>query len=141
MKRMSDDEWRRFVREGTRTGKIGVTRADGRPHVTPVWFTFDGDDFVFTTARSGQKARSMRRDPRVSICVDDERPPYAFVMIEGTATLSDDLDELRKWATVLGGRYMGPDLAEEYGRRNGAPGEVVVRVRPGRVIAASDIAI
>ncbi|MEU9885875.1 PPOX class F420-dependent oxidoreductase [Sphaerisporangium sp. NPDC051011] len=138
---MSDSEWRRFVLEGTRTGKVGVTRADGRPHVTPVWFTLDGDDLIFTTGPTGQKAESIRRDPRVAVCVDDERAPYAFVMIEGTATLSDDLGELLKWATVLGGRYMGPDRAEEYGRRNGAPGEVLVRVRIAKVIAAKDIAV
>ncbi|WP_342769350.1 PPOX class F420-dependent oxidoreductase [Sphaerisporangium album] len=138
---MSDSEWRRFVLEGTRTGKVGVTRADGRPHVTPVWITLDGDDLIFTTSATGQKAKSIRRDPRVAVCVDDERPPYAFVMIEGTATLSDDLGELLKWATVVGGRYMGPDRAEEYGARNGVPGEVVVRVRIGKVIAFRDIAV
>ncbi|MEV7969685.1 PPOX class F420-dependent oxidoreductase [Sphaerisporangium sp. NPDC088356] len=140
MERMSDREWREFVLEGTRTAKIGVTRADGRPHVTPVWFVLDGDDLVFTTSGTGQKARSLRRDPRAAVCVDDERPPYAFVMIEGTAAMSDDLGELIKWATVLGGRYMGEDRAEEFGRRNGVPGEVVVRIRIGKVIAVRDIA-
>ncbi|WTY92612.1 PPOX class F420-dependent oxidoreductase [Sphaerisporangium sp. NBC_01403] len=140
MQRMSDREWREFVLEGTRTAKIGVTRADGRPHVTPVWFVLDGDDLVFTTSGTGQKAKSLRRDPRAAVCVDEERPPYAFVMIEGTAAMSDDLGELTKWATVLGGRYMGEDRAEEFGRRNGVPGEVVVRIRIGKVIAVRDIA-
>ncbi|WP_424534458.1 PPOX class F420-dependent oxidoreductase [Sphaerisporangium viridialbum] len=137
---MSDREWREFVLEGTRTAKIGVTRADGRPHVTPVWFVLDGDDLVFTTSGTGQKAKSLRRDPRAAVCVDEDRPPYAFVMIEGTAAMSDDLGELTKWATVLGGRYMGEDRAEEFGRRNGVPGEVVVRIRIGKVIAVRDIA-
>ncbi|GAA3806187.1 PPOX class F420-dependent oxidoreductase [Sphaerisporangium flaviroseum] len=141
MDRMSDSEWREFVLEGTHTAKVGVTRADGRPHVTPVWFVLDGDDLVFTTSGSGQKAKSLRRDPRVAICVDEERPPYSFVMIDGTATLSEDLEELVKWATVLGGRYMGQERAEEFGRRNGAPGEVVVRVHIGKVIAMRGIAV
>ena len=52
---------------GTRTGKLAVTRADGRP----------------------------------------QEPPYSFVMIEGRATLSRDLDEVRRWSAVIGGRYMG----------------------------------
>ncbi|WP_214411196.1 PPOX class F420-dependent oxidoreductase [Sphaerisporangium fuscum] len=140
MERMGDSEWREFVLEGTRTAKIGVARGDGRPHVTPVWFTLDGDDLVFTTSGTGQKSKSLRRDPRLAACVDEERPPYSFVMIDGTATLSDDLDELVKWATVLGGRYMGPDRAEEFGRRNGVPGEIVVRVRITKVIAMRAIA-
>ncbi|MCW2900660.1 MAG: pyridoxamine 5-phosphate oxidase-related FMN-binding protein [Streptosporangiaceae bacterium] len=140
MEQMTEAEWREFVSTGTRTGKVGVTRADGSPHVTPVWIALDGDEIVFTTHGEGVKGRALRRDPRTAICVDDERPPYSFVTIFGEARLSDDLSELRKWATILGGRYMGPDRAEEYGARNGAPGEVLVRVRTGKVIAVRDIA-
>lgn len=61
-------------------------------------------------------------------------------MIEGTAELSEDPAELRHWATVLGGRYMGAGRAEEYGRRNGVPGELLVRLHIGKVIAERDIA-
>lgn len=140
MERMSDSEWRRFVLTGTRTGKLAVTRADGRPHVTPIWFDLDGDDVVFTTHENSVKARHLRRDPRAALCVDDETPPYSYVMLEGTATLSTDLDELLAWATRIGGRYMGQDRAKEYGERNGVPGEVLVRLRVERVHAFRDIA-
>jgi PPOX class probable F420-dependent enzyme len=140
METMTDAEWRDFVMTGTRTGKVAVTRADGRPHVSPVWFVLDGDDVVFTTAETGVKGRALARDPRAAMCVDDDRPPYSFVLIEGEATLSSDLDELLGWATVLGGRYMGADRAKEFGERNGVPGEVLVRLRVGRVIAQRDIA-
>ena len=54
--------------------------------------------------------------------------------------MSDDLDDLRRWATVLGGRYMGDDRADEYGTRNGVPGELLVRFEPTNVIVARDIA-
>ena len=60
VKHMTDAQWREFVMSGTRTGKLAVTRADGRPHVTPLWFVLDGDDVVFTTYASGVKARSLR---------------------------------------------------------------------------------
>lgn len=139
MRNMSTQEWREFVMVGTRTGKATVVRADGSPHVTPIWFALDGDDVVFTTQGGSVKRRSLAQDPRISICVDEDKPPYSYVMIMGEATLSEDLDQLRKWATVLGGRYMGADRAEEYGARNGAPGETLVRVRPTRVIAYADI--
>jgi len=137
---MSHDEWRAFVLHGTRTGKVATVRADGRPHVAPVWFTLDGDDVVFTTGATSVKGRSLQHDPRVSIAVDDERPPFSFVVIEGTATLSDDLDELGQWATALGARYMGADVAEDFGRRNAVPGELLVRVKVDRVVARADIA-
>jgi len=82
----------------------------------------------------------MRRDPRVSLCVDDERPPFAFVAVEGRATLSEDLDELLRFATLIGGRYMGKDRAEAFGRRNAVPGELLVRVTPTHVLAEADVA-
>ena len=53
MAQMSDAEWREFVMAGTRTGKLAVTRKDGSPHVTPVWFALDGDDVVLTTYHTG----------------------------------------------------------------------------------------
>jgi len=139
VKHMTDAQWREFVMSGTRTGKLAVTRADGRPHVTPLWFVLDGDDLVFTTYASGVKARSLRHDPRAARCVDDQQPPFSFAMIEGTATLSEDLDALRHWAAVLGGRYMGADRAEEFAARNGVPGELLVRLHIAKVIAFADV--
>ncbi|GII54105.1 PPOX class F420-dependent enzyme [Planotetraspora thailandica] len=138
---MTDAEWRDFVMTGTRTGKLAVTRADGRPHVTPVWFVLDGDDVVFTTSETGVKGRALARDPRAAMSVDDDRPPYSFVVIEGEVTLSSDLDDLLCWATVLGGRYMGAGRAEEFGERNGVPGELLVRLHADRVIAQRGLAV
>ena len=74
------------------------------------------------------------------ICVDDERPPFSFVQVQGTATISEDPDELVAIATQIGGRYMGADRAEEFGRRNGVPGELIVRVSPTKVISAFNLA-
>jgi PPOX class probable F420-dependent enzyme len=123
------------------TAKVATTRKDGRPHVAPVWFALDDDDSVmFTTGADTVKGRTIKRDPRVAICVDDERPPFNFALLEGTAEIIEDLDAVRHWATILGGRYMGADRAEEYGARNGVPGEWLIRVRPERVTSAKDLA-
>jgi PPOX class probable F420-dependent enzyme len=140
MATMTDAQWREFVLAGTRTGKLAVTRADGRPHVTPIWFTLDGGDVVLTTYSSSIKGKALRRDPRAALCVDDQQPPYSFVVIEGHVTLSDDVAEVRKWATVLGGRYMGAERADAFGARNGVPGELLVRLRAEKVTAMRDIA-
>src|SRR5919201_4812929 len=133
--RMSAERLRAFLEEGTRTAKLASVMPDGRPHVTPVWFVLDGDDVICTTWHTSAKARSLRRNPRVSLCVDDDRPPFAFAMIEGVASISEDLSELRNWATQIGARYMGADRAEEFGARNGVEGELVVRIRPTRIVA------
>jgi hypothetical protein len=139
---MNDAEVRTFL-AGTppHTAKVATVRADGRPHVAPVWYVVDDEGIiVFNTGESTVKGRNLRRDPRASLCVDDERPPFSFVLLEGVVELSDDLEEVRAWATRIGGRYMGEDRAEEYGARNGAPGELVARLRPERVVSAFNLA-
>jgi len=140
--RMTDDEVRAFLAsDPPHTAKVATVRADGRPHVAPVWFALDDDGaLVFNTGRDSVKGKAFRRDGRVAISVDDERPPFTFVLIEGTVELVDDLDEVRRWATVIGGRYMGAERAEEYGARNGVPEELLVRVNPERVTSARDVA-
>ncbi len=137
---MSRDEAIAFLSEGTRTGKFATTKADGRAHATPIWFVIDGDDIVFNTWHTSAKAKHLRRDPRASLVVDLQEPPYAYVLVEGSATVSDDLDEVRQFATRIGGRYMGQDRAEEYGARNGVEGELLVRLSIDRIISAADVA-
>jgi PPOX class probable F420-dependent enzyme len=129
-----------FLSEGTRTAVLSWVAADGRPLAAPVWFVVDDGELVFNTGKDTAKGRALARDPRVALCVDDTSPPYSFVQVQGVAAISEDPAELLDIATRTGGRYMGADRAEEYGRRNGVPGELVVRVRPTKVIAAFDVA-
>ncbi|MFC9909760.1 PPOX class F420-dependent oxidoreductase [Streptomyces sp. NPDC059862] len=138
--KMTDKEWRQFVSYGTRTGKLSTVRADGSPHVTPIWFLLDGDEVVFNTSKESVKGRNLARDGRVALCVDDDRPPFDYVVLQGRARLSEDLDELRLWATRIGARYMGEERAEEFGARNGVPGELLVRVTIDKVVAQKAVA-
>jgi PPOX class probable F420-dependent enzyme len=140
MGEMTQQQWREFVMTGTRTGKLAVTRADGRPHVTPVWFALDGEDIMLTTDGNTVKGRALRRDPRVSMSVDDQEAPYSHVIFDGEAVLSEDPGDLRHWATTLGARYMGAERAAEYGGRNSVPGMLLVRIRPSRINAEAAIA-
>lgn len=136
---MTDEEYRSFLLGRARTATLATVRADGRPHAAPIWFDLDGDTLVFTTGESTIKALNMRRDPRVSLCIDEDQPPFHFVLIEGTAELEADDPDLLSWATRLGGRYMGAERAEEYGRRNAVEGELLVRVTPRKIVAHKNI--
>jgi PPOX class probable F420-dependent enzyme len=141
VRQMTEDEVRAFLLQGTRTGKLATVRADGRPHVAPVWFVLDDDGtVVFNTGANSLKGKAIRRDPRVAMCVDDEKPPFSFVLVEGTAEVSEDPGPLLEWATRIGRRYMGADRAEEYGRRNGVAGELLVRVTPTHLVAHAAVA-
>jgi PPOX class probable F420-dependent enzyme len=137
---MTGGELARFLSTGTRTGKLATTRADGSPHVAPIWFILDGDDLVFMTGADTVKGKSLLRDPRVALSVDDERPPFAFAIIEGFVTVSRDLNEMIPLSIAIARRYMGDDLAEQYGRRNAVEGELLLRLHRRKVTAMADIA-
>jgi PPOX class probable F420-dependent enzyme len=143
MASLSEPDVRAFLSHGTRTGKLGWTARDGRPLVAPIWFLLEGegDDttLVFNTGADTAKGRALARDPRVVLCVDLEEPPFGFVQVQGTVTLTSDPDELLRTATELGARYMGEDRAEEFGKRNAVPGELVVRIVPTKVVASLDM--
>ena len=128
-----------FLAEGTRTGTLAYLATDGRPLAAPVWFVVDRGGLVFTTPGDSAKGRALRRDPRVVLVVDEPRPPYSFVQVQGEVTITEDPVDLLDMAIRIGGRYMGADRAEEFGRRNGVPGELLVRIDPSRVRKSFDV--
>jgi PPOX class probable F420-dependent enzyme len=139
--RMTDAAWRAFLRSPVRPALLATTRRDGRPHVAPVWYDVDDDDTIlFNTGATTIKGHAIRRDGKVALCVQDDQPPFSYVLIEGDAAWTDDLAEVRAGAARIGGRYMGADRADEYGARNGVPGELLVRVTPTHVVALADVA-
>jgi PPOX class probable F420-dependent enzyme len=146
MTEMSKNEIRKFLMQGTLTGKLATVKKDGSPHVVPIWFVLDdGDnnieDIIFTTHHNSIKSKNINRDNRVSICVDDQTPPFSFVTAFGVAEIKHcKQKELFKWATKIAGRYMGKRNAEAYGRRNSTKGEVLLRVKPTKIIAEKNIA-
>ncbi|MEV6679127.1 PPOX class F420-dependent oxidoreductase [Streptomyces erythrochromogenes] len=141
-KKMTQEEWRAFVSHSTRTGKLSTVREDGSPHVAPIWFVLDGDSFVFNTGKDTVKGRNLARDGRVALCVDDDRPPFSYVVLQGRAEISEyaaAADEMLVWATRIAARYMGEAEAEAFGRRNAVPSELLVRVPIDKVISAAGV--
>jgi PPOX class probable F420-dependent enzyme len=137
---MSAEQRRAFLAHGTRTGVLSTVRADGIPHAAPVWFVLDGDDIVFNTGRDTVKGRNLRRTGTAAFAVDDGTPPYSFVTITGRVEISEDPTQLLRWATAIAARYMGADRAQEYGRRNAVPGELLVRLVPRHTVAIAGLA-
>ena len=134
MREMTTEEALDFLSTGTRTAKVAWVASDGRPHVAPIWFIVEDGDILFNTSGEAGKSRAMRRDPRISLVVDVEESPYAFVKVDGTVEITEDPAEVLRVATLAGGRYMGADQAEAFGARNGVPGECLVRLRPSSIV-------
>ena len=107
MREMTTEEALEFLATGTRTAKVAWVASDGRPHVAPIWFIVEGSDILFATSAEAGKSRAMRREPRISMVVDVEEPPYALVKVDGAVEITEDLDEVRRVATLCGGRYNG----------------------------------
>ncbi len=108
---MTPGEVDAFLRE-PRIAHIATLRPDGSPHVTPVWHHFDGERVIVVCEQSAVKLRNLRRDPRVSICIANDEEPYRYVLVDGTAAISEDrIPELVHSMAV---RYMGQEEGERY---------------------------
>jgi PPOX class probable F420-dependent enzyme len=150
MAEMSTKEIKRFLKQGTFTGKLATVKEDGSPHVVPIWFVLGDNgnskskvgEIIFTTGDTSIKARNIKHDNRISISVDDQIPPFSFVIVHGTAKIQNPKgNELRRWATKIAARYMGKDNAKKYGKLNSSEGAVLVRIKPTKIIAEKDISI
>jgi PPOX class probable F420-dependent enzyme len=132
MPEMTKDEIRSFLLQGTFTGKLGTINKNGTPHIVPIWYTLDEEDnIIFNTGNNSVKAKNIRRDNRVRLCVDDQIPLYSFVIVDGNAEIINaEPKELFKWAKRIAARYMGNKKAEEYGKRNSSEGELLIKIKP-----------
>ena len=147
MTEMSKAEIGRFLMKGTFTGKLATVKEDGSSHVVPIWFVLEKKsrdkvgNIIFTTGSTSVKAINIQRDNRISICIDDQIPPFSFITIFGTAKIYPyKQKEVLKWATKIAERYMGKSNAEAYGKRNSEEGLVLVIIKPTKIIAEKDIA-
>lgn len=138
METMSKAEYLAFLSAPARCAKLATVRADGSPHVVPVWFILDGEHLIFTAGHTSVKVKNILRDGRVAICVDEDTPPFHYVLLEGRLEVLDkSVEAAHSWGAKIGGRYMGAERAEEFGKR--AEGEWVLRMVPDKVIAYKNV--
>jgi PPOX class probable F420-dependent enzyme len=140
MPAMTDDEIWTYLRSAVRAGVLSTVRPDGRPHLAPVWWQVEGDQLVFNTWSTSIKGRNIAANRAIAILVQDDQPPYTYVVVEGTASISEDPIELRRVAAELGGRYMGAETSESYGERNGVAGELLITLAPTNLHGTRDVA-
>ncbi|MEE9278427.1 MAG: PPOX class F420-dependent oxidoreductase, partial [Dehalococcoidia bacterium] len=101
--RLPPPDAERFLR-GRHVAVLTTINADGTPLQTPVWYLYqDGLIYIRTNSKSG-KVRNIRRDPRVSLCVQDERPPYRGVTVKGTASVQPEQPQL---SSKMSRHYLG----------------------------------
>ena len=69
---------------------FGSTRPDGRPHIVPVWFSWDGETFFFMTQPESQKVKNIKHEPRVTVALDDTIGGHDAMVFEGVASLEPE---------------------------------------------------
>jgi len=142
MEKMNQNEIKEFLMRGTYTAKLGTINKDGSPHITPIWFILDENDhIIFTTYFKSLKAKNLVRNTKVSICVDDQVPPFSFVIVNGIAKIMTNSRDLLIWTTKIAERYIGKELSLDYGKRNAVEGELIIKVIPTKINGQKDISI
>jgi PPOX class probable F420-dependent enzyme len=101
----------RMVLDARNFATVATLNPDGAPQSSVVWVLRDGDSVLFSTTSTKQKARNLRRDPRISLTVFDKDNPYYSFEIRGSAALIEDPD--RTLPQRLSQKYLGEDPPPE----------------------------
>ena len=103
------DEMKSFLQD-RRFAVLATINRDGTPQQSTMWYDLDDDEILMNTKRGRLKERNLRRDPRASLCIEDE---LRWLTIRGTATLIDDRQIAQSDIRHLATRYDGPESAEQ----------------------------
>lgn len=123
---------------------LATIDGDGFPHVTPIWFLWDGEAFVMTCLPDRPHLRRLRANPAASVCVDVEDPegadgqrPNRQVRAVGTATVETDIDG--EWTRQITHKYLhGPGAQAQADQRARHP-RVVIRLASDRLVAIASV--
>jgi PPOX class probable F420-dependent enzyme len=122
---------------GRTLARLATYRADGMIHLTPIWFTWDGERFQLTLGAGRVHVKNLQKDPRVSILVDeDPRLEQGLaagawaIMARGTAELSQDSELIRTVTLKVLSGALGPEDAERYLEPIMAEGRTIVTITP-----------
>jgi PPOX class probable F420-dependent enzyme len=130
---MDQEERRQFVRDH-RTCVFGYGRKADGPAMTVVYYVMDGDDILVSTMLERGKAKAVRRDPHVSLCVLDENWPPTYLQVYGTAVLDTDeaagADMLLKVVELMAGEPVPAERHEQIAKMAREEQRVVIRVTP-----------
>jgi len=112
---------------GLHVGVLSIAREGKGPLALPIWYLYDGDDVLISMNGTSAKAQLLRKRGRATFTVQQEAPPYQYVMVEGEVTIGEhDID-----IEALAARYLGDEMGAWYTKNNPPSADsVVVRLHP-----------
>jgi PPOX class probable F420-dependent enzyme len=126
------DSLDRFLRR-PRIAVLAYLRQDGSPNQVSIWYSYDNGELAFSMETMSPKVRALRRDPRVTVTVQDERPPYRSVVIQGHLELDDraaDAEVPMSLAVRYFGRIAGGIYRRRYEGRRKEEGTTLASLVP-----------
>ncbi len=129
------DEQREFL-ESHRLCVFGFDRRSGPPSLSPVYYFMDGGEIVISTTASRGKAKAVQRNPEVSVCVLEQKMPFAYLTVFGRARVEDDgaADVMRRIGEAMTGNAVPEAVLPALEQRAKNEGRVVIRVKPAQVV-------
>ena len=125
---MTIDEREAFLAD-VHVGVLAIERDGKGPLALPIWYQYDGTDVTIFTEGSSAKAKLLRRAGRATLTVQDERPPYRYVSVEGPVTVEPRTEA----ASDMAIRYLGPELGRQFAEANPPTADsVTARLTPER---------
>jgi PPOX class probable F420-dependent enzyme len=135
---MNSDQRKEFL-AGVHVGIVSIQEPGRGPLAIPIWYDYkSGGELWFLTDKGTRKERLLSENVRISLCAQDENPPYRYVTIEGTVVSIEPAD-LERDARPMARRYLGIEGGDRYTDTEAAPGiddAILVKVRPEHWLSA-----
>lgn len=133
-----DEQQREFLLSH-RLCVVGIGRRQGPPSLSPVYYVMDGDDLLISTTASRAKAKLIRRNPAVSVCVLHEQPPFPYLTVFGRGRIEEDgaVELMARVGEAISGRPVPPEARAALETRARQEGRVVLRVTPERFVSTT----
>ena len=138
---MSQEETLRFL-EKQISLQIGTINKDGSPHLTTMWYLYDGNSFIFHTYTKSQKIINLKRDPRITLLTEagSQYSDLKGIIVYGEAEIingKDSPEEIVKYMDIVGNKYIKGEDSAQYleGMKLQAPKRSVVIIKPSKFIS------
>ena len=139
--KMSEEELSSFLQKQISL-QIGTINKDGSPHLTTMWYFYDGENFIFHTYTKSQKIINLKRDSRITLLTEagNQYSDLRGIIVYGNAEIingKDSLEEVIRYMEMVGEKYIKDEEGSQYieGMKLQAPKRSVVVVKPSKFIS------
>jgi hypothetical protein len=139
---MTATEEQKAFLENRRLVIVGITRKAGPPHMSPVYYVMDGNDVLISTTASRFKARAVRKDDDISLCVLGEAYPFPYLLVYGKASIEEHgaAQAMRRIGERMTGNPIPDAAMPAIEQRAQDEGRVVLRVKPSAFVSTMPLA-